>query len=359
MSSPRITVLIDTYNHERFIGYAIQSVFDQDFPAEQVEILVVDDGSADATPSIVRGLGPRVRLISKGNGGQASAFNVGIGEARGEIIAFLDGDDWWAPAKLSRVMQHFDSHAGVGVIGHGIEQVNTVRGGSFLTVPQREREISLRSPEGGAAFRHAMCFFGTSRLAIRREAALRALPIPETIVIEADEFLAIVATAHSRAALIREPLTFYRLHDANHYQMHQTDDAKLRRMMQSIAALAVELPGRLTAAGVSAENIAALIDPLANNARRLRLRLDGGAPWETVQAERAERRFSYSRAPWAYRVYAFLSLAAAMLLPPRLYYRLRDWYGASALRRLRGIVGEPVAKSGIENISGTPVRAKL
>jgi glycosyltransferase involved in cell wall biosynthesis len=69
MSSPRITVLIDTYNHERFIGYAIQSVFDQDFPAEQVEILVVDDGSADATPSIVRGLGPRVRLISKGNGG--------------------------------------------------------------------------------------------------------------------------------------------------------------------------------------------------------------------------------------------------------------------------------------------------
>ena len=359
MSSPRVTVLIDTYNHERFIAKAIESVFEQDFPAEQVEVLVVDDGSVDRTPAIVGEFGSRVRLISKENGGQASAFNVGVREACGDIIAFLDGDDWWAPSKLSRIMGHFGTHADVGVIGHGIEQVDTVRGGSFITVPPCEPEISLQSPKGGSAFRHSMCFFGTSRLAIRRETALRALPIPESIVIEADEFLAIVATAHSRAALIREPLTFYRLHDANHYQMHQRDDAKLRRMAQSIAALAAELPDRLEIAGVSAENIAALTDPLANNAKRLRLRLDGGAPWETVRAERAERRFSYSRAPMAYRFYAFMSLAAAMLLPPRLYYRLRDWYSESAVRRLRGIVGEPILTSGIENIAGPPARAKL
>ena len=100
MTTPRVTVLIDTCNHQRFIEEAIWSVLAQDFPASDVEIIVVDDGSTARTPEIVRKFQPRVRLIRKANGGQASAFNAGIPEARGEIVAFLDGDDWWAPSKL-------------------------------------------------------------------------------------------------------------------------------------------------------------------------------------------------------------------------------------------------------------------
>ena len=100
--NPAVTVLVDTFNHERFIEAAILSVLAQDFPAAETEILVVDDGSTDKTPEIVRKFGSRVRLIRKKNGGQASAFNVGISEARGEIVAFLDGDDWWTRNKLSR-----------------------------------------------------------------------------------------------------------------------------------------------------------------------------------------------------------------------------------------------------------------
>jgi glycosyltransferase involved in cell wall biosynthesis len=94
MGKPLVTVLIDTYNHERFIEEAIVSVLAQDFPASDTEILVVDDGSTDRTPDIVRKFEPRVRLLRKENGGQASAFNAGIPEATGEIVAFLDGDDW-------------------------------------------------------------------------------------------------------------------------------------------------------------------------------------------------------------------------------------------------------------------------
>ncbi|MGA6957802.1 MAG: glycosyltransferase family A protein, partial [Candidatus Acidiferrales bacterium] len=97
---PAVTVLIDTYNHERFIEEAIVSVLEQDFPQSDMEVLVVDDGSTDRTPEIVAKFEPRVRLIRKANGGQASAFNAGIPQACGEIVSFLDGDDWWARNKL-------------------------------------------------------------------------------------------------------------------------------------------------------------------------------------------------------------------------------------------------------------------
>ncbi len=78
MAIPPITVLIDTYNHERFVEQALVSVLEQEALAGDAEILVVDDGSTDRTPELVREFAPRVRHLYKTNGGQASAFNAGI-----------------------------------------------------------------------------------------------------------------------------------------------------------------------------------------------------------------------------------------------------------------------------------------
>ena len=89
---PYVSALIDTYNHGRFIEDAVESVLAQDFPASEMEILVVDDGSTDDTAEQVRKFGSRVRYLYKSNGGQASAFNFGIPQTQGEIVAFLDGD---------------------------------------------------------------------------------------------------------------------------------------------------------------------------------------------------------------------------------------------------------------------------
>src|ERR1700686_3690525 len=96
----KVSILIDTYNHERFIERAIVSVLEQDMPMDGVEILVVDDSSTERPPDIIHRSGPRVRLIRKSNGRQASAFNLGFAQARGEILATLDGDGWWAKEKL-------------------------------------------------------------------------------------------------------------------------------------------------------------------------------------------------------------------------------------------------------------------
>jgi glycosyltransferase involved in cell wall biosynthesis len=209
MLKPAVTVLIDTYNHERFIEEAIVSVLEQDFPAAEKEILVVDDGSPDRTPEIVRKFEPHVRLLRKENGGQASAFNAGIPEARGEIVALLDGDDWWAKEKPAVVTDYLAGRPHIGIVGHGIYEVDSGTNKTSATIPQHAREISFDTVSGGTFFSQMMCFFGTSRVTIRWNVLDRVLPIPEPLVVEADEFLSIMSAAYSAAGLIQQPLTFY------------------------------------------------------------------------------------------------------------------------------------------------------
>lgn len=104
-SAPVISVVIGAYNAERWLAATIESVQAQTFG--DLEIIVVDDGSTDATAEVARGFGEAVRLIRKANGGSASARNRGIEAARGRYIAFLDADDLWHPKKLARQMRLF------------------------------------------------------------------------------------------------------------------------------------------------------------------------------------------------------------------------------------------------------------
>jgi glycosyltransferase involved in cell wall biosynthesis len=94
----RISTVITVYNMERYIASAIESVLRQTRPSD--EIIVVDDGSTDGTPDVLRGFATQVRVISQQNGGPASAVNAGIAASSGDTLAFLDGDDLWLPEKL-------------------------------------------------------------------------------------------------------------------------------------------------------------------------------------------------------------------------------------------------------------------
>ena len=349
MVKPAVTVLIDTYNHERFIEEAIVSVLEQDFPAAEVDVLVVDDGSTDRTPEIVRKFEPRVRLLRKVNGGQASAFNVGIPETRGEIVAFLDGDDWWAKEKLSVVMNYLAGRRHIGIVGHGIHQFDSDTGQATATIPQHAREISFDTVSNGKLFRQMMCFFGTSRVTIRRNVLSRVLPVPESLVVEADEFLSIMSAAYSASGLIQQPLTFYRLHADNLFQVRTKDEVKQRRIQKVLTALAEELRIRLDSAAIPPEIIEAVVQPLDVGSRRLRLMLDGGTRWEAFRAERAEFQISYKQSSPAYWLFKGLVLACTLTIPPKNFYRLREWYSRSNWRRIRSILGEPVPNAEIHS----------
>ena len=103
---PRVSVVLPTYNRCKDVQVAVQSVLDQDYPQELIEIIVVDDGGADDTIPVLRARwGDRLRLERKVNGGVSSARNHGARLATGEILAFLDSDDWWRPTKLTRQVE--------------------------------------------------------------------------------------------------------------------------------------------------------------------------------------------------------------------------------------------------------------
>ena len=100
---PLVTVVIPAYNAEQVIATTLTSVIHQTY--QNLEILVVDDGSCDRTAEIVTGFtqkDSRVRLIQQTNGGVAAARNTGISAAQGEFIAPLDADDVWYPSNLQR-----------------------------------------------------------------------------------------------------------------------------------------------------------------------------------------------------------------------------------------------------------------
>jgi glycosyltransferase involved in cell wall biosynthesis len=122
-SAPLVSVVIDTCNHEAFIGEAITSVLQQEYQLGAVEVLVVDDGSRDGTATQLSAFTDRVRIVRKENAGQASALNLGVTLAKGDIIAFLDGDDWWRPRKLQAVVDYLLRNPAVGMVGHGIVEV--------------------------------------------------------------------------------------------------------------------------------------------------------------------------------------------------------------------------------------------
>jgi len=110
---PLVSVVIPTYNCEAYIGETIDSVLAQEF--QNIEIIVVDDGSTDQTPDIVRSYGPGVKLLSQENSGVCVARNRGLREAVGDYICFMDHDDYWYPWKISRQLEELGIHPEVGV----------------------------------------------------------------------------------------------------------------------------------------------------------------------------------------------------------------------------------------------------
>jgi glycosyltransferase involved in cell wall biosynthesis len=117
--TPRVSIVIPTYNRSAIVRRAIDSALAQTF--EDLEILVVDDGSTDDTRAALAGYPERVRYIRQENGGPAAARNHGMRLARGEYIGFLDSDDAYLPRNVEAHLRRFEERPEAGLVYCGIE----------------------------------------------------------------------------------------------------------------------------------------------------------------------------------------------------------------------------------------------
>ncbi len=327
MSQPAVTALIDTYNHSRFIEEAIESVLAQDYTGP-MEIVVVDDGSTDDTAARVKKYGERVRYIWKENGGQASALNRGFAEARGEIVAMLDGDDVWAVEKVRRVVEEFKNHAEAGMVYHPYQNWDMVRGRS-------EDEpgfypISGRVPESVSdLLRYGN--FGTCGMALRREAVAQILPIPEALRIYADTYLVYLIIFVAPVAGIPTALTRYRHHGENLAAFGAQDARRMRQRFQCYQTALQEIRAALVRRGydVTRPDLAAFLKRHELVAEMFQFRAE--APGRRAFYQHLKSFHELYGPLWTTRYRAFRSLVALLgaALGYRAYEAARDFYRES------------------------------
>lgn len=107
-AAPVVSVVMGVYNVAPFVKAAVRSALTQTL--EDIEVIVVDDGSSDSTVQVVREISdPRLRLIENEHRGASATLNTGVAAARAPYVAFLDGDDVWLPERLRRHLEFMDA----------------------------------------------------------------------------------------------------------------------------------------------------------------------------------------------------------------------------------------------------------
>jgi glycosyltransferase involved in cell wall biosynthesis len=314
MKAPFFTVLIDSYNYGHFVEEAVSSVLAQDFPREEREILVVDDGSTDDTAWRLRRFGNAIRYLRKPNGGQASAFNYGFEHARGEVVALLDADDLWLPEKLARVHEAFEQNPGAGMVYHRLywwDGANEAGADRYFIA------VSGRVPESRRSLlEYPMA--STSCLAFRRAALERLLPVPEALRSQADAFLTALIIFVAPVVAVGEYLGKYRLHGANLFQTNgqKVSREQIENRVTMRAALLTEIASWLKKQGhdVGSGHLRAYLTQWKKAQEQDGFLLDAPGRW---------RYFRHLLGfPWTYgeimtrrhRVYSYLRAYAALVL---------------------------------------------
>ena len=118
----KVSVIIPTYNREKYIRDAIDSVLSQTY--RNFEIVVADDGSTDNTVKILKEYGDKIRWKSQKNRGPASAKKFGTSMAKGEYLAYLDSDDMYLPDKLKLQVDYLDKHPEAGLVYCNYYRIN-------------------------------------------------------------------------------------------------------------------------------------------------------------------------------------------------------------------------------------------
>jgi glycosyltransferase involved in cell wall biosynthesis len=221
MSNSLISVIIPTYNCAKYLGEAINSALQQDYP--HVEIIVVDDGSMDDTASVLASFGEKLNSLRQDNQGIGGARNAGLALARGELIAYLDADDLYVPGKLSRQMICFVDDPMLECVQGHIEQfLSPELGPDFAATVKVSSRQSLAAPMASTTL-------------IKRDALERAGPWTTGLTVGTDlDWYARVQEERVKCLMLAETLVRRRIHRSNTNLVHAADKKERLHVLKAM-----------------------------------------------------------------------------------------------------------------------------
>lgn len=225
-----VSVVIPAFNGAKYLGETIESILAQTY--RPIEILVVDDGSTDATAEVAQRFGEPVRYIRQQNAGTAAARNRAIAESRGEFIALLDQDDLWVPHKLERQIPRFSEDPRIGLVFAGIEFFDTKSGKITATY--------FPGDELGLCDLLAHVVLPVQTILFRRTALEKIGPFDTTLGGTDDWDIGIRMAAEYRMVGVNEILGRVRLHDT---QQGRNTDRMFHNAMRVLDKHASIRPG--------------------------------------------------------------------------------------------------------------------
>jgi glycosyltransferase involved in cell wall biosynthesis len=244
-----VSIVINNYNYARYLRQAVDSALAQTY--RPIEVVVVDDGSTDGSRELLASYGDRIRLIEKPNGGQASAFNVGIAAAQGVYIALLDSDDYLLPHAVSECVAQFPP--GYARIYHRLRVVNE-RGEATQGLPL---DAYFRPFDGNiyeAARAGGEFFWAPTSANFFSASALKSvLPVPEEAFrICADAYVLARTGLCGPVRSLDAELAAYRIHSSNNFvstALAYADTGKVRKYLDDFYRREALLTDACRAAG--------------------------------------------------------------------------------------------------------------
>jgi glycosyltransferase involved in cell wall biosynthesis len=221
MSTPLISVIIPAYNHERFVGAAVDSVLRQ--TAGDLELIVINDGSTDRTGEVVQGCrDPRLRYYAQENRDAYNTLNRGLERAQGRFVAVLNSDDFYALPRLERLLA-LQRETGAACLFSDVQAI--AADGTPLRDPafvwnrwhQKNRAFYFQCGDLYTAFLKGNLMVTTSNLFLTAEAARRVGPFRALRYLHDYDYIFRVMLAHPGAVryVHDETLLFYRIHGGN------------------------------------------------------------------------------------------------------------------------------------------------
>ncbi|MBS1745641.1 MAG: glycosyltransferase [Bacteroidetes bacterium] len=241
-SNIQISIIIPTYNYANFIKDAIESVLQQDYPKDKIEIIVVDDGSTDNTKPVLQSLinAGTVKYFYQENEGKASATRKAIQQSGGKYIFNLDADDYFLEGKLRETVEIFQKDAGIVHVGSQAKQLMPDGSSRIEPVPVGLLNKTFDGNELLKRFMNNNMLFGGGSTYAARAEALKQIDVPTAVDMFTDEFLILAILPMGKSYLIGEPLSVWRGHGKNYSLDAVTKDegiAKSKRMLDSSDAL--------------------------------------------------------------------------------------------------------------------------